>query len=329
MNLLQVSKEFGTQEKCIKFLTKLRWGNKPVCPRCNSDRVTKRKINPKQQKRNIPLLHCNKCNKDFSVLTKTIFEASRMPLTKWFMMICTMMNSKKGRSSLELSRDLGVAHRTAWLNQHKLRCAMLDLPTDLSGEIEIDTVYMGSETIRYRWDRSNPDAPQMVGHRSKYSKTPVIGIVERKGRLILIALPQSPTQAIVQEILSKYADIGQTTLIMSDDGTEFKHLKKYSTHETVNHSNLEYARQDEDGNYVYHTNTIEGSFSNLKGGIKGNFVSVSRKYLPFYLCEFAFKYSRRHVQKMNFDEILRKAMTIPNKVIRNKPIQSPARLAYG
>jgi len=96
MNLIQLQKKFNTHLKCIRHLEKVRWNNKPVCPHCESDGVTKRKFNSLRQKHGAtPIYHCNSCNRDFSVLTGTIFEASNMPLQKWFIFLFTIFTIQR------------------------------------------------------------------------------------------------------------------------------------------------------------------------------------------------------------------------------------------
>jgi hypothetical protein len=106
MNLLTVASEFSTEQKCIKHLSKLRWGGKPICPKCGEKKTSRRHLvsrNPKvkSQRRNIPVHHCNKCNKDFSIISGTIFEGTKLPLKAWMFMLCLCMNAKKSMSALQ------------------------------------------------------------------------------------------------------------------------------------------------------------------------------------------------------------------------------------
>lgn len=106
MNLITLSKKFNTKNRCYKHLEKVRWGNKPICPHCQSDSIT-----PRLARKHY--YHCNGCNTDFTVLFGTIFEDSKLPLPKWFLLIAMMLNARKGISSKQLERQLGVT----WKNR--------------------------------------------------------------------------------------------------------------------------------------------------------------------------------------------------------------------
>lgn len=118
MNLIQIFKQFPTQESCINHLEKLRWNDKPICPYCQSDNT-----NPLKSENRFRH-HCNGCRKSFSVTIGTIFEDSRLPLQKWFLAISLMLNAKKGISSRQLARDLELPVKTAWSINHRIRKAM-------------------------------------------------------------------------------------------------------------------------------------------------------------------------------------------------------------
>ena len=113
MELLEITKKLNTQRKCIKYLELLRWQGKPVCPYCNSVRCSPMK---KEQRH-----HCNSCNRSFSVLVGSIFEASNLALPKWFVAISLVMDAKKGISSRQLARHIKVTKDTAWFLQKRLR----------------------------------------------------------------------------------------------------------------------------------------------------------------------------------------------------------------
>src|ERR1700751_4845389 len=116
MNLSDLQTQFNTHMKCVNHLEKVRWHGHPICPKCQSDKVYNRSLKPKSSRggnrtkpvvpRKTPLYHCNKCNKDFTVLMGTIFEGSKMPLQKWFMLIGLMLDAKKGLSAMQVARNL-------------------------------------------------------------------------------------------------------------------------------------------------------------------------------------------------------------------------------
>ena len=137
MNIIQIFKQFPTQESCVKHLEKIRWGDKPICVYCSSTNTN-------------PLVkelrhHCNKCCKSFSVTVNTIFHQTHVPLQKWFLLISLMQNAKKGLSSLQASRDIEVSQTSTWSMMHRIRKAMSDDGSLLSGIIEMGRV----ETIAF------------------------------------------------------------------------------------------------------------------------------------------------------------------------------------
>ena len=138
MELLEITKQLNTKRKCIKYLEQARWSGVPHCPYCKSNRVTSMKKELRH--------HCNSCNKSFSVLVGTIFEASNLSLPKWFVAISLVMNAKKGISSRQLSRHLKVAKDTGWYVQKRLRDAMKSKKDNLlQGIVEADETYVGGD----------------------------------------------------------------------------------------------------------------------------------------------------------------------------------------
>lgn len=137
MNLIQIFKQFPTQESCISHLEKLRWNNKPICPYCqsiNTNHLVKENRH-----------HCNGCRKSFSVTIGTIFHDTRLPMQKWFLAISLMLNAKKGISSRQLARDLELPVKTAWSMNHRIRKAMKQDDGLLSGIVEMDETYIGGK----------------------------------------------------------------------------------------------------------------------------------------------------------------------------------------
>lgn len=137
MNLIQIFKQFPDQESCIKHLEQKRWNNKPVCPYCQSDNTNPL---PKELRH-----HCNGCRKSFSVRIGTIFDDTRLPLQKWFLAIALMLNAKKGLSSCQLARDIETRQATAWSMMHRIRKAMKQDTSLLSGIVEMDETYIGGK----------------------------------------------------------------------------------------------------------------------------------------------------------------------------------------
>ena len=338
MNLSYIIQKYNTHAKCVKHLEKVRWHGTPVCPFCDKTNVTPRHLVKKSARgrkrknpsplRKTPLYHCNNCNKDFTVLRGTIFDGSKMPLPKWYMLIALMVNAKKGISALQISRDLNITYKSAWYSAMRVRCAMLDQGEMLKGVIEADSMYVGGKP-RHRnkeGDESAAILSTVTTKRGKGTKkVPVVGFVEREGakRIVLKMFNNNPTSKELIEMLKKHVKEDET-ILMTDEAPEFKPVgRKVQKHESVNHREKEYVRG------AVHTNTIEGFWSMFKNGLRGQYHVLSKKYLPFYLAEFAFKYNMRNNQDLTFMETIERAVNDEKCTVKYKPKRNPRILAYG
>jgi len=139
MNIVTIYERFPTEGECIDHLEKLRWGAVPRCPYCTSQRTT-----PAAKERRH---HCNACNTTFSVTVRTIFHHTHLPLQKWFLAVCLVLNAKKGIAARQLARDLNVTKDTAWRMGMKIREAMAEAEqrTILQGLVEMDETYVGGK----------------------------------------------------------------------------------------------------------------------------------------------------------------------------------------
>lgn len=324
MNLTQLSLKYNTQEKCIQHLEAVRWNGTPCCPHCNSTNMLKRKKSFRW--------HCKSCRVDSTVMFGTIFEASKMPLPKWFQLIFIVLNAKKGISAMQLSRDIGITYKSAWFSAMRVRCAMLDWGEKLEGIVEMDETYVGGKP-RKRNNRSyEPDNVANLGNvydrndtRIKRGrgtkKVPVVGIVERKGRVVA-KMMQGLTSKDLIAMLKKAVNIKQSTL-MTDDFSPYKKMDAIIERFVVNHSSKEYARGE------IHTNTIEGFWSIIKNGIKGQYHVVSKKYLPFYLAEYSYRYNRRMLTSdSRFNETIENAVVSDKCLTDYKPKDDVKRIVY-
>lgn len=256
MNLFNIHKQFNTQTRCIKHLEKVRWGKYPICPHCESSSVTPRK-NRKYY------YHCNKCNKDFSVLFGTIFESTKLPLPKWFILMAIMLNAKKGISAMQLKRDLAITYKTAWYSAMRVRCAMV-------GDAKL-----------------------------------LEGIVEREGKKRVVVQMVEKTQLNSKDMLAMLKKYMKTdkAIVMTDDASFYNKFEAELQNLIIVHSKGEYVKEG-----IIHTNTIEGFWSIIKNGIMGQYHVLGKKYLPFYLAEFSYKYNRRNKQEESFEETIENAV---------------------
>ena len=163
MNIIQIYKKYPTHNDCLIHLESIRWKDKPQCPYCNSQNSTP----AKKERRH----HCNTCNTSYSVTVRTIFHRTRVDLQKWFLAISLILNAKKGISARQLARDIEVNKDTAWYMAMRIRRAMREDYKLLEGIVEMDETYVGG--------KGGPGSKRGRGT----SKTPVIGMVERGGKI--------------------------------------------------------------------------------------------------------------------------------------------------
>jgi transposase-like protein len=282
VDLVELTEEFGTDNKCRHVLEQLRWPKGPQCPRCESKAT---KIANRFQ------YDCDSCHYQFSVTAGTIFHDSHLSLWKWFLATYLITESRKGMSSNQLKRMLKVTYKTAWYLTHRIRAAMLEVaPEKLHGTVEVDETYVGAKARRWR--------PKSI-------KTVVIGIRQRNGELRLIRAKDAKA-ATIGEIMK--ANIGRhVEVIMTDEAAIYPYALEEmlkSKHRTINHTR-EYVHGD------VHTNTVESAFSLLKRGIVGTWHKVSAKHLPAYLDEMCFRFNNRNNDFL-FRDTLIKLILSPN-----------------
>ena len=276
MNLLDVYKELNTEAKCLAFLERMRWPDGVKCLACESLRITRIESKGKTGKPR-KLYQCNDCRFQFTATTGTVYHDTHLPLSKWFLAIALITESKKGISANQLSRALGVQYRTAWYLAHRIRKAMAEAnPPKLSGTVEVDETYIGG---KHR------------GHKGKMkAKDVVVGIRQRGGDLRLLQVPDNKVVSIAQQVRENVSP--DVDMIVTDDWQGYPAVMissgiHGSKHETINHKEKVYVR----GNV--HTNTVESAFSLFKRGVVGSFHKISLKHLQRYLNEFQFRFNNR------------------------------------
>jgi transposase-like protein len=282
MNIIQIFKQFPTQESCIKHLEKLRWGKTPICVYCGSTNT-----NPLNQERRFRH-YCNGCCKAFNVTVGTIFHGTHVPLQKWFLLISLMQNAKKGLSSCQASRDIEVKQATTWSMMHRIRKAMGKDNSLLSGIIEMDETYVGGKPRKDNKkdddDENNTGSPRGRGTK----KTAVVGMVERGGNVKAKSVAKNELNFMdFLKMIRKNINVAES-LLVTDEYKAYNRMNKVIPHYSVNHSR-EYVKGD------IHTNTIESFWAILKRGILGQFHWVSKKHLNAYIDEFCYRYNAREI----------------------------------
>jgi transposase-like protein len=267
---------FNDEAAAYAFVEERVWGTERSCPHCG----TVGKSGALQGKSNrIGLYKCYACRKPFTVKIGTIFEGSHIAMRDWLVAIHLMASSKKGISSNQLHRTLGVTIKSAWFMSHRIREAMKrndDLFTPPMGgagkTIEADETYVGRK-------------PGTKVRRGAAHMNAVIALVERDGSARSFHVPNVRGETL-RAVIATHAS--RESNLRTDDLAAYKEIGwNFASHETVKHSADEYVRGDA------HTNTVEGFFSILKRGINGVYQHVSEEHLKRYLAEFDFRYSNR------------------------------------
>jgi len=267
---------FHDEEAAYAFVEARVWPNGPVCPKCGGgDRIGKMQ----GKSTRIGTYKCYACRKPFTVKVGTIFESSHVELHIWLQAIYLIASSKKGISSNQLHRTLGVTLKTAWFMSHRIREAMRS--GDLSpmggagGIVEADETFIGKKDGATK----HPNA------RGYAHKQAVLSLVERGGEVRSFQIDKAST-ANIKPIVD--ANIAKESMLMTDEATYYGPIGKgFKHHFTVEHGKEEYVRGS------VHTNTLEGYFSIFKRGMKGVYQHCSEKHLHRYLAEFDFRYNNR------------------------------------
>ena len=296
-SILEFQKHFDTDEKCRQHLEQSRWNGTPACPFCGSIDVCRFKTGK--------AFNCRDCRNNFSVTVGTIYENSKLPLTKWYVATYILTNHSKGISSLQLANILGVTQKTAWHINHKIRAMLTETqPELLDGIVEVDETWVGGKD-------SNRHKSKKKGKVNAGGKTMVFGAVEREGKVITKIVPDTTAESLIGAVQEHVAE---GAIMVSDENVSYKRLNKKYRHATVNHS---------EGKYVIgaaHTNTIEGFWSLLKRQINGIHHSVSAKHLQRYCNEASYRYNRKGIkQDVRFADAVSRCNTrLTYKQITNK-----------
>jgi transposase-like protein len=271
---------YTNENKAREHLENVRWPDGPYCPHCGeAESITKM-----QGKSHRPGLYkCRSCRKPFSVTVGTLFERSKVPLHKWVLATHLLCASKKGISSHQLHRMLGVTYKTAWFMTHRIREAMREInPDPLGGKgkvVEADETYWGGDKDVFVSEKG------WVKGRGTKNSWKVLTLVEREGRARSFHVPDVKAATLRQHIVT---NVRRDSDLMTDEARWYKKVgKEFASHESVNHSISEYVR----GNAG--TQVVENFYSILKRGLTGVYQHVGKQHLKRYICEFDFRYNTR------------------------------------
>jgi transposase-like protein len=271
---------FQDPEKAREYLETLRWPDGPVCPHCGA---VGGHYKLEGEAHRSGLWKCKDCREQFTVTVGTVFERSKIALNVWLQAVYLLCSSKKGMSSKQLERTLGVTYKTAWFMTHRIREAMTSKhggPLGGAGHIvEADETYFGTEPASKGIKRKPGGA---LKHMNK-----IVSLVERNGQIRSFHVPDVTGQNLKKVLMGH---IHKDTHVMTDASpryNELKRVKPFAQHSQVNHAQKEYARG------IVTTNTVEGYFSILKRGLIGTYHHVSSHHLQRYVNEFDFRYNYR------------------------------------
>ena len=282
ISTFQLFERVPDKESARVYFESRLWPNGVICPVCKSgERITARKGG---------YYRCNACEEDFTVRTCTIMERSHIPLHKWLYAMYLLVTARKGISSLQLAKEIGVTQKSAWFMLHRLReaCGGRNL-RKLKGIIEIDECFVGG------LEGNKHSNKKLHAGRGPVGKTAVLGMRERGGRTIAKPSQQMTFDELHGEI---HANVEPGSQLYTDDHAVFEGLDGlFFQHDTINHTIGEYARGP------VSTNSIESVWAVLKRGILGVYHHTSPKHLGRYVDEFTFRLNEGNVKVHTLDRL--------------------------
>ncbi|MDE0151108.1 MAG: IS1595 family transposase [Bdellovibrionales bacterium] len=216
----EIIQKFSTEEKAIKFFEYIRWKNGVYCPECDSKRIAKR---------DFPYYRCKDCRQIFTVRTNSIFHRSKIELKKWMYTIYLLQTARKGISSLQLSKEIGVTQKTAWFMLHRIREACKATGLTFSGKTTVDETHFGGDPKYKRNDKK-------TGLQGVSSKTMVQGI--KSNNQVKFHILKGQDKKTMQANILKDVEFGST--IQTDEARGYIGLNKHYNHVTVSHSKGQY-----------------------------------------------------------------------------------------
>ncbi len=293
-SLVEFMQEYPDDATCLEALWRRRYapdGEHADCPKCETERLFKR-YETKQQRQSWT---CSVCGHHLHPTAGTIFHKSSTSLHLWFYAMYLMTSTRCGISAKQLERELGVTYKTAWRVAKVIRGELMEQTDEpLDGTVELDESYFGGKAINMHHEKR-----ERLGGRGTAGKQPVLGMVERQGKVVAVTVPNVSRATLMPHIRER---VLPTANVYTDEMSSYDPLGRQGyNHDRVNHSAKVYVSGD------VHTNTIEGFWSLVKRGISGVYHSVSAKHLQGYLNEYAWRYNHRDDGRAMFELALLRA----------------------
>jgi transposase-like protein len=272
---------FPDEPSARSYLESRLWPNGARCPECKGgERITTRKGG---------YYRCNACKLDFTVRTGTIFERSHVPLHKWLYAMYLLVTARKGISSMQLAKEIGITQKSAWFVLHRLREACGKDLEKLRGQVEIDETFVGG------LERNKHESDKQKLGRGTVGKVAVLGMRERGGRTKAMPIENVSIEE-VQQAIHAHVAVGST--LYTDEHGAYNDLDGlFFRQERVNHSANVYVKG------MASTNAIESVWAVLKRGLTGVYHKVSKKHLHRYVDEFAFRLNDGNVARHTLDRL--------------------------
>lgn len=285
LSLMDIMERFGTEERAVQWFEQVLWNNIPTCAHCGNTEG-----NVASPKQNQPFAYrCASCGQRFTVRMGTVMELSRLPLRKWAVVMYAVLTARKGISSYQLAKELGIQQKSAWFMLHRIREACQQGTFKLNQIVEIDEVYVGGKNHN-RHANKRPKVGQGMA-----DKQPVLGLRQRRGPTKAVPVNRTNRETLVP-LIQQHVESG--SIICTDEHVAYRRLSELGyTHHTVAHGVGQYVKD------CAYTNSIESIWAVLKRSLYGAWHHVSVKHLGRYLNEATFRLNEGNCQVDTIDRM--------------------------